>query len=126
MAKKKKITKIEEPVQNAQQNGITRPKEGTKTGTVWAIADEISKTTGEPAKRGAVMQECETKSINSSTATTQFGRWRRFYGLDQMPTQVDPKAKKKNKVVEVIVSPEEIAEADAEFDEEKPELAPKS
>ncbi len=66
-----------------KQNDVTRPKDGTKTGQVWAIADKLS---GEgdstvPATRGDVMKACEAAGLNQATAATQYGRWRKFHGL---------------------------------------------
>ena len=63
------------------QNGVTRPGEGTVTGRVWEIADELSAQEGEPAKRGDVLKATEAEGINPATAATQYGRWRKFHGL---------------------------------------------
>lgn len=68
-------------VVRVNQNGVTRPKEGTKTGTVWAIADTISATNERPAYRKEVLEEADKAGINPATATTQYGQWRRFHGL---------------------------------------------
>ena len=68
-------------VARIQQNGITRPKEGTTTGRVWAIADEISAQTQKPAERGAVVEQGVSEKINASTCATQYGKWRKFHGL---------------------------------------------
>ncbi len=72
-----KAPKVKQP----QQNGVTRPKDGTATGQVWAIADKLSEAAGEPCKRGDVMKAGEEAGLNSSTVATQFGRWRKFHGL---------------------------------------------
>lgn len=64
-----------------KQNGVTRPSAGTATGNVWAIADRISNEKGRPALRAEVTAAGTEAGINSSTVTTQFGQWRRFYGL---------------------------------------------
>lgn len=64
-----------------QQNGVTRPKEGTTTGRVWEISDEISSTKGEPADRKTVIEKVVAEGINASTGATQYGKWRKFHGL---------------------------------------------
>lgn len=51
-----------------------RPKEGSSTGRVWAIADEMS-TTSAAADRKAVIAACEAAGINTATASTQFSKW---------------------------------------------------
>jgi len=61
------------------QNGITRPSAETKTGRIWEIADNLS--TDVPAKRAPVLAQCKEEGINNATAATQYGRWRKFYGL---------------------------------------------
>lgn len=63
------------------QNGVTRPKDGTTTGRVWAISDEISKKKGEPADRKTVIEQVVAEGINASTGATQYGKWRKFHGL---------------------------------------------
>lgn len=76
-----KATKAETPKQ-PQQNGVTRPKDGTTTGRVWTIADEISAKNKEPATRKEVIEACQAEDINPSTAATQYGKWRKFHGLE--------------------------------------------
>lgn len=76
-------TPVPAPVkaERVEQNGITKPKDGTKTGDVWAISDAISAKLGEPAPRKEVLDACEKKGINPATAATQYGKWRTFHGL---------------------------------------------
>lgn len=69
-----------------EQNGVVRPSSGTGTGKVWDIADEISKTTGSPAKRKEVLDATTAQGINVSTAATQYGKWRKFHGLEREVT----------------------------------------
>lgn len=56
-----------------------RPKEGTTTGRVWAIADmvlsERPEEVGTKPFRADVVARCQEEGINSSTATTQYGKW---------------------------------------------------
>lgn len=68
-------------VVKVQQNGVTRPKDGTTTGRVWAISDEISAKKGEPADRKTVIEQVVAEGINASTGATQYGKWRKFHGL---------------------------------------------
>lgn len=62
-------------------NGVTRPSDGTKTGRVWAISDEVSARKGSPAARKEVMDVALKEGINPATVATQYGRWRKFFGL---------------------------------------------
>lgn len=64
-----------------RQNGYTRPKDGSTTGRVWAIADEISKKAGQPAERKAVLEQAVAENLNPSMAASQYSRWRGFHGL---------------------------------------------
>lgn len=68
-------------VAKVQQNGVTRPKDGTTTGRVWAIADEISAKNQRPATRKEVIDQVHAEGINTSTGATQYGKWRKFHGL---------------------------------------------
>lgn len=87
-----------EPVVKApkiEQNGVTRPKDGSVTGQVWAIADEITKSKkGEPATRAEVFEKATAKpyEINEATVATQFQRWRTFFGVERKAAA--PKAPK--------------------------------
>jgi hypothetical protein len=64
------------------QNGVTRPRSGTATGRVWEIADSISASKGSPAERGEVMTAGLAENLNQATIATQYGRWRKFYGIE--------------------------------------------
>jgi hypothetical protein len=80
-----------------KMNGVTRPSPGTATGNVWAIADRISSEKGRPALRAEVTAAGAEAGINPSTVTTQFGQWRRFYGLkkeERQPGQAAPETEK--------------------------------
>lgn len=63
-------------------NGVTRPKAGTKTGRVWELADQMSEANGGRARRKDVMAACEAEDLNAATAATQYGRWRKYNGLE--------------------------------------------
>lgn len=64
------------------KNGVTRPKAGTKTGRVWEIADAQSQALGSPAPRAPVLEAATGEGINAATAATQYGRWRKYHGLE--------------------------------------------
>lgn len=65
---------------SAEKQGY--PKDLTAgVGRVWAIADEISKKTRQPAKRADVLVATAAEDIPASTASTQYGRWRKHHGL---------------------------------------------
>jgi hypothetical protein len=68
-------------VAKIQQNGVTRPKDGSTTGRVWAVADEISSKQQRPATRKEVIDQIHAEGINTSTGATQYGKWRKFHGL---------------------------------------------
>lgn len=76
---KAKVEKVVEP--KDIQNGVTRPKPGTKTGFVWEVADNLSKEAGAPAPRKVVIATCVEEGINPATASTQYGKWRAYHGL---------------------------------------------
>lgn len=65
------------------RNGVTRPKEGTKTGHVWAKADAISTAEGRPALREEVMAACTADGINKGTIATQYARWTEYHGVSK-------------------------------------------
>lgn len=63
-----------------KRNGITRPAAGTVTGSIWAAADKLSAKLKRPPLKKEVT-EALPADINASTVATQYGKWRRFYGL---------------------------------------------
>jgi len=65
----------DKPVPRAVSDPASRPKEGSATGKVWAIADELSFGTAM-ATRKAVVDLCVRKGINAATASTQYGKWK--------------------------------------------------
>lgn len=80
------------PVEKDTQNGVTRPKAGTKTGRIWEIADSLSQQAGAPVARKDVLAAATTEDINVATAATQYGRWRKYHGLGAEPKQAAPAA----------------------------------
>ena len=75
-----------------EKNGVTRPKDGTATGNVWKISDELSAALGRPASRKEVMDKAKTEGINEATVATQYGRWRKFHGITGTVTAPKPEA----------------------------------
>lgn len=69
------------------RNGVTRPKAGTKTGRVWEITDGRSRELGKPATRKEVIEIAQKEGINVATAATQYGRWRKYFGLGAEPKE---------------------------------------
>lgn len=57
-----------------------RPGQSTITGRVWQIADDLS-TSDTPAARQSVIEKALAEGINSHTAHTQYGHWRKANGL---------------------------------------------
>lgn len=70
-----------EKVTMPSQNGVTRPKDGTKTAGVWAIADRLSKAKGGPVAISELAPECSTQGLNDATVRTQYARWKQFNGV---------------------------------------------
>jgi membrane protein involved in colicin uptake len=62
-------------------NGITRPKDGSKTGQVWAIADALSKAKKGPVAIAELQPECAKAGLNDATTRTQYARWKTFNGV---------------------------------------------
>ena len=54
----------------ASRTNLRRPRDGTKTGRVWALADRHR-------TREATIAAAALEGIKPSTASTQYGRWRR-------------------------------------------------
>lgn len=81
-AAKKAAAKPKAPkAPKVEQNGVVRPKDGSKTGEVWAIADKLKGRKKDCPLRADVLAEAEKAGINPATAATQFGRWRTFNGF---------------------------------------------
>lgn len=70
-----------------EQNGVTRPQSGS-TARVWAIADEISASKKAPALRKEVTEVALAEGLVVGTINTQFGKWRKFFGLAAEPKEV--------------------------------------
>jgi hypothetical protein len=64
-----------------ESNGITEPREGSKTRRVWDIANEIGTETGAPPTLADVKARAQAEGLNDATIQTQYNRFRKFYGL---------------------------------------------
>jgi hypothetical protein len=53
-----------------------RPGNGTITGRVWEIADEINAKKGS-ASRDEVVKACISDGLNMNTASTQYSAWKK-------------------------------------------------
>ena len=52
-----------------------RPTNGTQTGRVWELADQLSSKLGRKAKRQEVMDAYAREGGNANTASTQYSQW---------------------------------------------------
>jgi colicin import membrane protein len=77
----KEAKKTAEPVAKDVKNGIARPKAGV-TKTVWDTADQLSKEAGQPIER-SVLSAALDGQVQTGTIHTQYGRWRKYYGLSE-------------------------------------------
>lgn len=69
------------PVAKDVRNGIARPKSGV-TALVWATADKLSADAKGPIER-AVLSAALSGTVETGTIHTQYGRWRKYYGLSE-------------------------------------------
>lgn len=70
-----------EKVVMPSQHGITRPKPGTKTAEVWAIADRLSSVKMAAVAISELSPECAAAGLNDATTRTQYARWKQFNGV---------------------------------------------
>lgn len=63
------------------QNGVTRPKSGTKCATVWDICDSTSNELRQPAPVENVMARALAAGLQPATIRTQYAHWKKFNGL---------------------------------------------
>lgn len=113
VASEKEVAAEKAVVVKDTKNGVTRPGQGTATGRVWEICDTIQAgaTPENPITRARVIKAAEAEDINVSTAATQYGRWRKYNGLERETAkavvastdgsaEVKPKKTKKAKATE--------------------------
>lgn len=75
-----KAKPVEKPPKDTQ-NGVTRPGAGV-TRKVWEKADEMSASKSAPVDR-AELSAALNGQIETGTIHTQYGRWRKYYGLSE-------------------------------------------
>jgi hypothetical protein len=66
-------------IPGVRQNGVAKPKDGSKTGAVWAMADELAAKHGRTPTKDELVA-ADKGATNSGTLMTQFSAWRRFNG----------------------------------------------
>lgn len=109
-------TEAVEKAPKVEQNGVSRPKVGTATERVWAIADALSTAAGKAVERKPVLDAAVAEGINPATAATQYGRWCKFFGVVKTPAAPkEPKAPKAPKAAKAKAA----AEADVSVEEEQ-------
>jgi hypothetical protein len=64
-----------------EQNGVRRPKAGGACGNVWALADSLSASLGQPVPIATLSARATAQGINDSTIRTQYALWRKFHGI---------------------------------------------
>ncbi len=73
-----------------EQNGVRRPKPDGACGKVWALADSLSASLGQPVPIAALSQAASAQGINDSTIRTQYALWRKFHGVSRRATLPPP------------------------------------
>lgn len=87
-----------------EQNGVTKPKEGSITRSVWDKADELS--VNGPASAKDVREALEG-IVNKATIATQYARWRKFWGLTRARADAAPATETETAPVEAETLPAE-------------------
>lgn len=64
-----------------EQNGVKRPKAGSKCARVWEICDSISASMGQPAPVDTVLVNSATEGLHQTTTRCQYAHWKKFNGL---------------------------------------------
>ena len=78
-AKPAAAPKSQETKPKPQSGGVKRPKEGTATGRVWDLADELAAANegiSDKELKQLVAKQCAEEGINPATAQVQFGKWK--------------------------------------------------
>ena len=64
-----------------EQNGVKRPKAGSKCARVWEICDGISASLSQPAPVDAVLTAAGAEGLHQTTTRCQYAHWKKFNGL---------------------------------------------
>ena len=84
----KKVAKAEKAA-TITKNGVTRPRDGSACGKIWAICDAVSRQMQAPAPIAAVMEVAKENvdsngvlsPLHPTTVRCQFAKWRKFNGV---------------------------------------------
>lgn len=81
--KAEKEAKKAERLANKQpeQNGMTRPRAGSKTGRVWEICDAMCEAKGTAPSAKEVIDAAVAEGANQFMARSQYAYWRKFNGI---------------------------------------------
>jgi hypothetical protein len=103
-ATKKAAPKVERV--RDEQNGIVRPKAGTKTAKVWDFADKAAAKSGpQNIDRADVVAKATAAGLNAATIATQFQNWRVYHGLQGRSGAKAPKPPKAKKAASKKAAP---------------------
>lgn len=64
------------PKPQREPSEATRPKEGSATGIVWAMADELRASLGRLPTSKEVVTACEPRGVKAGTVSVQYGKWK--------------------------------------------------
>lgn len=86
LPKEPKAEKVKaEPKAKDIKNGVNRPSTGV-TKLVWDTADSLSQAKEAPIERAPLVDALKGK-VEVGTIHTQYGRWRKYYGLTETKEQ---------------------------------------
>jgi hypothetical protein len=85
-----KASKAAARVNRVKQNGVTQPLPDSICGRAWAIFNAVSAAMKEPAPISACWEMAEAEGINPATLKTQYGLWRKFYGIRTIRVAASP------------------------------------
>lgn len=74
------------------QNDVTRPKEASSCGKIWAIADQLSAKHKAPVTIKQLEEIALAEGFNPATIKTQYARWRKFHGVTGRVVTVEASA----------------------------------
>lgn len=80
-AAKAKAKEMKEASKMPEQNGVRRPKPGTKCGDAWAVFDSISASNGAPASIAEALTQARSNGMNEGNVRAEYARWRKFHGI---------------------------------------------
>lgn len=69
-----------------KQNGVRRPKPHTLGGQAWAIFNEVTAKTSNPATIAESMEIGRAQGLNEGNVRAEFYSWRKFNGISGRST----------------------------------------